>query len=241
MIKPLSILVLIPLAVVLFFAFAALPSPAERKEFGVASKHIRTHAVQETGAVNMVAAVLFDYRGFDTLGEITVIFSAVASIALLFSGGKLPERSEGLSPIAKRSVAALSPFIFLVGFYIVLYGHISPGGGFQGGVVWGALLILLGIVYGSFYAQEVVVPAARIVMESLAALSFLGLACLGLLTGNWFFTNLDAGYPRGAQGEIVSAGMIPLLSLAVGVKIGAGLAAMFYYMVADDGEVRDGV
>ena len=241
MIKLLSFLVLIPLAVLLFCTFSALPDVAERKEMGLASQHIRAHAVEETGAINLVAAVLFDYRGFDTLGEITVVFSAVTSIALLFAGGKPSKSAEGLSPLAKRSVAALVPFIFLVGFYVILHGHISPGGGFQGGVVWGSLLILLGIVYGAAYAEEVITHHAKKVAESLAALSFLGLACVGLFAGGWFFSNLGIGYPRGQPGTILSAGMIPLLSLAVGVKIGAGLAAIFYFMVSVDGKDEHGL
>ncbi len=241
MMKVLSILMLVGLAVVLSRTFAALPTPEERKEFGVASRHIRAHAVEETGAVNLVAAVLFDYRGFDTLGEVTVIFAAVATMAMLFSSAKLPDTSVGLSPIAKRSVAALSPFIFLVGYSIVLHGHLSPGGGFQAGVVWGSLLILLGIVYGALHAEKVVTPDARRLIECLGVLGFLALACLGMFTGAWFFSNLGAGYPRGTPGTIFSGGIIPLLSLAVGAKIGAGLAAIFYYMVLSAGEGEDGV
>ncbi len=236
MMKLLSILVLVPLAAALFYALAALPTPAARKELGTAARHIRTRAVDDTGAVNLVAAVLFDYRGFDTLGEVTVIFSAVTSVALLFWSGKPPKRAEGLSTLAKRSVAALVPFIFLVGFYIVVHGHVSPGGGFQGGVVWGSLLILLGIVYGSSHAERIVPAESRTVMECLGAIAFLGLACLGLFAGTFFFANLEAGYPRGTPGTVVSAGVIPFLSLAVGIKIGAGLAAIFYSMVNGDAE-----
>ncbi len=241
MMKPLTILILVPLAGALFYALGELPTPEARKQLGAASKHIRARAVDDTGAANLVAAVLFDYRGFDTLGEITVVFSAVASVGLLFGKGKLPEQSEGLSPIAQRSVAALVPFIFLVGFYIVVHGHVSPGGGFQGGVVWGSLLILLGIVYGTLRAEWVIPSDSRTVMESLGALAFLGLACLGLFAGASFFTNLAAGYPRGTPGTIVSAGAIPLLSMAVGVKIGAGLAAIFYSMVNEDPENDHGI
>lgn len=236
MMKLLSIVIVGPLAAVLLFAFAALPAPAERKVFGVASQHIRARAVEETGAINLVTAVLFDYRGFDTLGEVTVVFSAVVSVALLFATAKRPKTAEGLSAITKRSVGALSPFIFLVGFYIILHGHLSPGGGFQGGVVWGSLLILLGIVYGAMYAEGVFPPLCTRLTECLGALSFVALACLGLFTGSWFFTNLQAGYPGGTPGMIASGGMIPFLSVAVGVKIGAGLAAIFYCMVSNENE-----
>ncbi len=237
--KLLSVAVLVSLAAVLFFALRELPAPAERKEFGAASRHIRAHAVDDTGAVNLVAAVLFDYRAFDTLGEITVVFLAVAGVGLLFSAGKPPKTSEGLSVIAKRSVAALVPFIFLVGFYIVMHGHLSPGGGFQGGVVWGSLLILLGVTYGSRYTEQVFGYEARTVAECFGALAFLGLGSLGLATGSLFLANLEAGYPRGTPGAIVSAGVIPLLSLMVGVKIAAGLAAIFYTMVNDGAEDGD--
>ena len=240
--KVCSLLILAMLGWILFRAFIALPSPSERKAFGVASRHIRRHAVEDTGAVNLVAAVLFDYRALDTLGEVTVIFSAAASVALLFSSQRKPPAiSEGLSPIVKRSIAALTPFMFLVGFYIVLHGHISPGGGFQGGVVWGSLLILLGIAYGSLPAEKVVTRTAKTAMECLGALGFVGLACLGLFTGEWLFSNVAAGYPRGTPGTIVSAGAIPLLSIAVGVKIGAGLSAIFYCMVNEEEEGSDGI
>jgi len=238
--KLLCILILIALAGVLFHAVDTLPSAAERKEFGVASKHIRSHAIRDSGAINLVAAVLFDYRGFDTLGEVTVIFSAVAGVGLLFPGKAATKKAEGLSPIAKGSVATLVPFIFLVGFYIVLHGHLSPGGGFQGGVVWGSLLILLGIVYGTSYAEGVVTQNAKTITECLGALAFIGLGCLGLFTGGWFLANLEAGYPHGIPGALVSAGVIPLLSFVVGIKIGAGLSAIFYSMVNDGAEDGDG-
>ncbi len=241
MMKLLTLVVLVPFAVGLFHALSALPTPAARKTLGTAAGHVRERAVADTGAVNLVSAVLFDYRGFDTLGEVTVIFSAVTSVALLFWHGALPKTSEGLSTLAKRSVAALVPFIFLVGFYIVVHGHISPGGGFQGGVVWGSLLILLGIVYGARHAEGVVSDQFRKVAECLGAVAFLAVACLGLFVGAWFFTNLEAGYPQGTPGRIVSAGAIPLLSMAVGIKIGAGLAAIFYAMVREDPEDEHGL
>ncbi|MFW6238504.1 MAG: hydrogen gas-evolving membrane-bound hydrogenase subunit E, partial [Halanaerobiales bacterium] len=95
------------------------------------SDHYIEAGVEETGSYNLVTAILYDYRGFDSLGESTVIFAAVSGIVLILSRKTLPVSSHGLTFIVKRTFGILTPFVFLFSMYIITHAHLSPGGGFQ--------------------------------------------------------------------------------------------------------------
>ena len=233
----LTAVILVIFAVLIINAIDHIPSPGERKTFSEATNSITAMGETETGARNLVTAVLFDYRSFDTLGETTVIYAAVAGVVMMFTTGKKLKLSfDELSFIAKQSIGLVIAFIFLVGFYTILHGHLTPGGGFQGGVVWASSMILTAIVYGIAFERNIISPSFKVVLESLGALSLISIPAIGLLLGKPYFTNLAAGFPRGEFGEIFSAGFIPLLNIAVGIKIGAGLAMIFYSMAKEEVE-----
>ena len=223
--------ILVVLSLLLATTLAELPSPDERTSTAHLSRHIISDGAKETGALNLVSAVLFDYRAFDTLGEATVIFAAVAGVVMLFYRAPLHPSSIGLSMLAKRSLDSIGPFVFVAGMYVVLYGHISPGGGFQGGVILATLTILLSIVYGLETERRLLDPIFKTILESTAALGFMVIAFAGIVAGEYFLSNLAAGFPGGIPGDLVSAGSLPALNLAIGLKVGAGLALVFYSMI----------
>ncbi len=198
------------------------------------SERFLDRGLQETGAVNIVSAVLLDYRGFDTLGETVVILATALAVGALLGQGRRPPTGRGLSVLVRRSIAFLAPLFWLMPAYIVVNGHLSPGGGFQGGVGWATLLVLLAVVYGSGAPRRLWPPNTLQKIEYAAALCFLGLGLYGLIRVGAFLSNRAAGFSMGIPGTLPSAGVIPWLNLAIGVKVMAGLAAIFFYMQRDE-------
>lgn len=221
------ILILFLLSGLLFFSFYSMP--LQEIIPNSTAEHIINKGLQETGSLNLVTAILYDYRAFDSLGESTVIFAAVSAIVLLLSFKTLPVSSHGLSFIVKRTFGFLTPFIFLFSLYVITHGHLSPGGGFQGGVILGSISIIFSIVYGSAYDYQKYSPKTKTLLETGGALLFVFIGGLGLITGGYFLANID---PLSSDpGTLISAGVIPLINIGIGFKIGAGLAIIFYSMI----------
>lgn len=229
--KAVALVLMLLLGACLLSALSGIPQAEYRLLHGEAPARIVQHGMDDTGAVNLVTGVLFDYRSFDTLGESTVIFTAVAGIMMLFLPGQVPLAGKGLSSMAKRSVDLLLPFVLIVGLYVISHGHISPGGGFQGGTIWATLTILMCIVYGTQFESQFIEYDAKKTLESAAAVALLLVGAVALFAGYPFLSNLAAGFPGGTPGQLVSAGHIPWLNAAVGMKVAAGLSLIFYSMV----------
>ncbi len=226
--KKLSVIfILFFLGILMFLNFSYLPE-AEFHLKDIA-KHYINNGVEETGSLNLVTAILFDYRAFDSLGESTVIFAAVSGIVLILSRKTLPISSRGLTFIVKRTLGVLTPFIFLFSIYIMSHGHLSPGGGFQGGVILATVSIIFCIVYGSAFDQQRFTPDAKTKMETGGALLFVFIGILGLVFETSFLDNLN--FINGELGSLFSAGSIPLINLSIWSKVGAGLAIIFYSMM----------
>lgn len=196
----------------------------------------------ETGSNNIVASIVFDYRGFDTLGEATVLFIVVSSISMLFftflksksivSAG-VP-RARQFPRIESRIITfgAFLMYIMILSFgiYLVVHGHVSPGGGFQGGSVMASATALLLI---SFYITRHMQRTRKIFsfFESLGLTIFIGMGFAGI--GISFLYNFLAHgttvfgkiIPFGPNpGYLISAGILPWLSLAVGIEVFFGLS-----------------
>ena len=131
--------------------------------------------------------------------------------------------TQGMSLIVKTITRLVSSFILLFGIYIVLYGHVSPGGGFAGGVILAAGLILILLAFGKEQTLKLVSHSASVTWDSAGALGFLAIAVLGYLAGDFFINFLGPGEPY----ELASAGTIPLSNVAIGAKVGAGLFGVF--------------
>lgn len=196
--------------------------------------------IEETGAVNYVAGMILDYRAFDTLGESHVLFTAICCVFILLRIDHNETWDDELShqletehlldlpkdPILKYTAAVLVPAIILFGIYIILNGHLSPGGGFSGGAVIGAGLILFNLAYGSERAGKFFTPRLFKTV-SLCSLGFYSLAkCYSFFTGA---NHLESGIPLGTPGNIFSSGLILPLNIAVGLVVACTMYG-FYCM-----------
>jgi multicomponent Na+:H+ antiporter subunit B len=198
----------------------------------VLSAELIERSIPETRSVNVVTGVLLDYRAFDTLGEATVIFASVAAVAAAFAGSSFPSSNPRLGLLVRRSVGYLAPLFLLFPVYIVLHGHLSPGGGFQGGVSLAVLLILLTVSFGTQNVVGRVGINTLHVVEAVCAGAFLLTGFVGVLQGLSFLTNLAAGFPGGEAGSLFSAGMIPLLNLVIGLKVASGLGSIYFDLLS---------
>ena len=198
-------------------------------------------------APNMITVILFDLRGYDTLGECLVLVSGVLITSLIFGRGILHEfkhdKLKGTdlktTPILDYFTPLLILLVFALGVYITLGGHITPGGGFQGGS-----LIAAGILFGlAIYGRKSIVEfdhSILIRLETLGVLTYILIGLIGLITGGFFLYNIGTdlyelsmiennwifNYP-----DITQAGVIPYLNIAVLLKVSAGLATILLVLV----------
>ena len=200
--------------------------------------------LQETGAVNIVTGMILDYRAFDTLGESHVLFVATCTVLILLRIDKKKGRNsieeweandriyEPKNDIILQTVAKLLvPPIMIFGIYVILCGHLGPGGGFSGGAVIGAGLILYLNAFG-FAKTERFFTA-----KTYKWMSFGALACYALAKSYSFYTganDIHSIIPLGTPGAILSSGLILLLNICVGIVV-AGTMYTFYVMFRKGG------
>ena len=133
------------------------------------------------------------------------------------------DESLGMTVIVKVISRLVISFILLFGLYIVLYGHITPGGGFAGGVILAIAYVLLVLAFGGKVALAKMSEFRASVWDNLGALAFVVIGFLGL-TGGYFFVNF---INHGTPGNLLSAGIIPLCNISIAIKVGAALYAIF--------------
>ena len=238
-----SILFCIFLVVMLLAAVSDLPAfgrgenPVNNE---VAQRYIE-EGLEETGAVNIVTGMILDYRAFDTLGESHVLFIATCTVLILLRRDGEEEQREGRDNdrlyepkddvILQTAARVLVPPILLFGIYIILAGHLGPGGGFSGGAVIGAGLILYLNAFG--FAKTERFFTARTYRRT----SFCALACYSLAKSYSFYTganHIESVIPLGTPGAILSSGLILVLNICVGVVV-AGTMYTFYVMFRKGG------
>jgi multicomponent Na+:H+ antiporter subunit B len=178
------------------------------------------NTVKETGASNVVTAVTLEYRGLDTLGEVTVLFAAATGISLMFylsdeEKKKKKKDKTRANFVVRVGSRIIFPFLILFGAYIILHGHLTPGGGFQGGAVIASSVLML-------YLANPDIQVGRnklLIAEGLAGFTYVLLGIAGLfIPAKSFLSNF---LPLGTPGFILSAGILLPLYIAVGVKVGS--------------------
>lgn len=197
-----------------------------------AGRRYLEQGVEETGALNAVAGVILDYRAFDTFGESTVLFAAAMSVVVLLHRERGRGRDERCDPILAQVGRIILPYILLFGIYVVVNGHLSPGGGFSGGAILGAGLILCALVLGQS-RMDVLLPPRH-----LTATTVVCLLAYGGMKGFSFFTganHLGPEIPKGTPGEIFSGGLILPLNLCVGAIVACTMYT-FYILFAQKEE-----
>ncbi len=227
--KLISLILLLVVALGVGFSLSQVPFGQEKTKVG---KYYVAKGVRETGATNIVTSVVLNYRGFDTLGEVTVLFIAALGLgAVLYRRGKRKTR-KGLEPaslILSTGCRFLFPLILLFGGYIFIHGHLTPGGGFQGGAIIASayLLIYLGCRGGRINKR------AFNAIESLGGLTFVVIGLLGLVVGGYFLLNF---FPLGRANFLFSAGIIPIIYVAIGFKVGSELAGIVDNLMEETGD-----
>ena len=209
------------------------------------AEHYLEYGLEETGSANVVTAMILSYRGFDTLGESCVLFLAVAAVMMLLlrdekntdeHDQQKQEREDGILAahpdlILRRAAWVLVPFVFLFALSVLLNGEVSPGGGFSGGAVIGAGLILYLNAFG-FAKTERFFTA-----KTYKWMSFGALACYALAKSYSFYTGaneIHSVIPLGTPGAILSSGLILILNICVGIVV-AGTMYTFYVMFRKGG------
>ena len=131
---------------------------------------------------------------------------------------------KGMTIIVKTISSWVKILIFIFGIYIILFGHLTPGGGFAGGVILASSYVLLMLAFGRESVEENLPLSAASRLDCVGALLFALVAILGLVFGGSFFVNfLYQKYLPGQALELISAGTIPLSNIAIGLKVGASL------------------
>jgi multicomponent Na+:H+ antiporter subunit B len=226
-------LLAIALLSVSFVALRGLPKYGETR--GPYEQRRAIEAVRMRQATNLDAFVNFDFRGFDTLGEEYIFLVAIGGFSLLLAERRgdiadAPrEPTEGRAPVAadpalRVFALAFVPACIVFGFYIVLHGQLTPGGGFQGGVAvaTAALSVWLGGGYRAFVRVFPKTPVEG--FETLGALGYVALGSGALLTGGVFLQN---NLPLGKAGALFSSGTIDVLNVVVGMAISGGFIVLF--------------
>lgn len=142
---------------------------------------------------------------------------------------------EGMSNIVKKVTQLMSGLIFMYGLYIITHGHLTPGGGFAGGAIVAGAFIILILAFGSKALNLKKEENATSVTESSAILIVLVLATIGMAAGGAVFFNNYL--PLGRAGELISAGVIPLYNVFIGMEVAAALLTIFLAFVIYKEEV----
>src|SRR3984957_5872929 len=218
------------LAITLGVGLAGLPSFGS--QVSAYAQMLNRLAPQQRHVTDVVSAISFDYRGIDTLFEEFILLSAVASISVLLrplsdKTRRLPENKAPHRPIPGPGgwvlAVFLSSLLLLTGFETVTHGQLTPGGGFQGGVILasGLYVIYLGTNYATVERFQ---PHALLESsDGLGAFGYVVIGLLGLLAGASFLSNV---VNLGITGDAVSSGTIQLLNVVVGVEVFGSFAIL---------------
>lgn len=231
-----SVLICVLMIALLIYAVSYLPpvggstNPANNE---VPKRYIE-NGLLETGSVNIVTGMILTYRAFDTFGETTVLFIATCCVMILLMVENEDKRKqlklddygmEAINDLILQKIAKLvCPVVFLFGIYVILNGHLSPGGGFSGGAVIGAGLILYAASFGFTKTQRFFNEKIYVVIKVTALLLY------GLIALHFFFTGangLEHIFPKGIPGAILSGGIILPINICVGTEVACTIYAFY--------------
>lgn len=231
-----AIIFCIALVGVLLVTVSCLPPDgnASNPVNNVVSERYIEQGLQETGALNIVSGMILTYRAFDTFGETNVLFTATCCVMILLMVDDAilkkqilmnDRRFEPKNDAILQGVAlVLCPVIFIFGIYIILNGHLSPGGGFSGGSIMGAGLILYVVAFGFQKTQ-------RFFDEHVYKIAKITALCMYGLIGTYFYmtgaNGIENHIPLGIPGHILSSGIILPINICVGLEVACTMYAFF--------------
>jgi multicomponent Na+:H+ antiporter subunit B len=224
------------LAGVLAVGLAGLPSFGDyHGVYGLVLSHV---TVAQRRATDVVTAITFDYRGLDTMGEEFILFAASFGVVVLLreqrderreseaesdedeeppeSAVQRPHTSPALIAIGRLLVGP----VLVLGVYVASHGQLTPGGGFQGGVILAAAVILVFVAVGRVGMAPIRPSGAAEILESAGAGAYVALGLGGLLSAARFLSNF---LPLGTKGSLLSGGTIASLSAVVGLEVAGAI------------------
>lgn len=233
MIKRMFIFMMLALMALIFFNLVA--NYTESTSLSKLAHYYVEKGPQEIGAPNLVTAVVVTYRGLDTLGEVTVLFISAAGVGLLLRRKQRKNNNhqqqkksvketviiqKSSSEIVETATELLLPMIILFGVYVFINGHLSPGGGFQGGAIIASGTMFLLLALPESHISRLLIA----ITESLSGFSYVIVGVLGVVMAGGFLDNRFISL--GTYGNLFSAGAIPLIYTFVGLKVGFELSAV---------------
>lgn len=244
---------LLPIVVVTVTGAALIYATLDMPHFGAADAPVHTHvaprylndSAQEIGIPNVVTSVLASYRGFDTLGEVFVIFTAGLGVITLLGFIPGPDQRAGwqfadtaslrrhlvLHVIAK----ILIPVILLYALYVQFHGDYSPGGGFQAGVIFATGFILYAMIYGLQGAYQIIAPKWLLIAMATGVLLYAGTGLLSLAQGGRFL-DYDVLAEDAVAGQHLG---IILVELGVGICVAAVMMTIFFSFAQGNTYAKD--
>lgn len=218
------------LATVFALGFCDLPPMGDyRGPYGYVVTQV---AVFERHATDVVNAINYDYRAFDTLGEEFILFASILGVLLIFRPSQNSEEKESYDPGQEDLPASdalhvttqgIMGIMIVFGVYLTTHGQLTPGGGFQGGVVLASTPILVYLA-GDIEAFQGITSSALVKFSECGGAA--GYAILGLAAtvfGAHFLTNV---VPLGTTGDLFSSGTIAIISVCVGIEVAGGFVQL---------------
>jgi multicomponent Na+:H+ antiporter subunit B len=198
--------------------------------------------VRQRHSSNVVTSVVFDYRGIDTLGEEFILFSAVVGVVFILRGDLLVKQRRFLDPIqldAQRVLGSLMvPIALVMSLWLIAYGYVTPGGGFQGGVAVAASLLLIWVATSYRDFRRLVHQTVADGAEGLAAAGFVGLGVAGLGLSGAYLANV---LPLGTTGTLFSSGSIALLNWLTGIEVAGAIVVIYLEFLQEYGQTFPGL
>lgn len=231
-----AILFCVALVGLLLYTVSYLPrtgNPSNPDNNTVSARYIE-NGLQETGAMNIVSGMILTYRAFDTFGETNVLFIATCCVmVLLMVDDAILKKQEVKNDrrfepkndaILQGTAFVLCPIIFIFGIYVILNGHLSPGGGFSGGAILGAGLILYVSAYGFKKTQ-------KFFNEHVYKIAKITALCMYGIIGSYFYitgaNGIENHIPLGTPGHILSGGIILPIDICVGLEVACTMYAFY--------------
>lgn len=199
------------------------------------------HSALARHTANVISSVNFDQRAFDTLGEESILFAAVLGTVVLLRETRdehsEPPETVQVDPHVRRYALIALPVTLLIGLYVIAHGQLSPGGGFQGGVIVATALHLLYIAIDYKALERIRPAAAYAIADAAGEAAYVLLGTAGLLAGSAFLANF---LPYGTFNTLSSGGTVPLLNAAIGVEVAGAIVVLLARFLDQALEIEGG-
>ena len=231
-----AILFCVTLVGLLLYTVSYLPriGSSANPDNNIVSQRYIEEGLQETGALNIVSGMILTYRAFDTFGETNVLFIATCCVMILLMVDdavlkKIENNNDRRfepknDAILQGTAFVLCPIIFIFGIYVILNGHLSPGGGFSGGAILGAGLILYTSAFGFKKTQ-------KFFNEMIYKIAKITALCMYGIIGSYFYitgaNGIENHIPLGIPGHILSGGIILPIDICVGLEVACTMYAFY--------------